>query len=49
MRWLDSITYLMDTKTSNLMSVELVRPSNHLMLGHPLLLLSWGYIELDTT
>ena len=49
MRRLDSITYLMDTKMSKLMSVELVRPSNRLILCHPLLLLSWGYIELDTT
>ena len=49
MRWLDSITHLMDMKMSKLMSVELARPSNHLILCRPLLLLSWGYTELDTT
>ena len=49
MRWLDSITHLMGKKMSKLMSVELVRPSSHLILCHPLLLLSWGYTELDIT
>ena len=37
MRWLDSITYSMDMNLGKLQ--ELVMPSNHLILCHPLLIL----------
>ena len=40
MSWLDGITDLMDMSLLKPMSIESVMPSNHLILCHPLLLLS---------
>ena len=38
-RWLDGITNSMDVSSPKPMSIKLVKPSSHLILCHPLLLL----------